>query len=61
MQPNSITASLHQVYEMYSDSTVQQQHLSKKRGRLKSAIIAPVHWKTDLENEKNSDAAVSAD
>ena len=61
MQPNSITASLHQVYEMYSDFTVQQQHLSEKQGRLKSAIIAPVHWKTGLENEKNSDATVSAD
>jgi hypothetical protein len=46
---------------MYSDFTVQRQHLSKKQGRLKSAIIAPVHLKTGLENEKNSDAAVSAD
>jgi hypothetical protein len=58
VQPDSIAASLHQVYEMYLDSTVQQQHLSEKQGRLKSAIIAPVHLKTDLENEKNSDATM---
>jgi hypothetical protein len=61
VQPDSITASLHQVYVMYSDFTVQQQHLSEKQGRLKSAIIAPVHLMTDLENEKNSDATMSAD
>jgi hypothetical protein len=61
VQPDSIAAFLHQVCEMCSDFTVQQQRLLERLDRVRSAAIVLARWKIGLENVKSSNAAATAD